>query len=96
MEFGAAGSNDTLNKTGHALSTEPHRVTYGVNSRHISDLSDPNENYFVLMGGQDGWLFSPSMTDQIPLYRSQRYIKVPLEIEKVRDTFPIHQQLLPQ
>ena len=27
-------------------------VTYGSNARHISDMSDPDGNYFVLLGGQ--------------------------------------------
>jgi len=96
LEFGSSGSNETLHKTGHPLSTEPHRVTYGVNSRHISDLSDKNENYFVLLGGQDGWLFSPSMIDQVPLFRGGQYLRIPLELEEIKKEFGLVQQLRPE
>lgn len=95
FEFGSAGSNDTLLKSGHPMSTKPHRVSYGANSRHVSDLSNKNENYFVLLGGQDGWLFSPSLTDQAPLFRGGQYIKVPLELEEIKKEFSLVQELTP-
>ena len=33
---------------------ERHFTRYGSNARHISDLSNIDRNYFVLLGGQDG------------------------------------------
>jgi penicillin amidase len=84
----AAGSSETLMKTAHGLSSERHRVRYGSNSRHVSDMTDPDRNLFVLLGGQDGWLNSTTFLDQVPLWREGRYIELPLSPEAVRDRFP--------
>ncbi len=87
-EYGVGGSTDTLMKTAHASSAERHTVRYGANARHVSDLTDPNANYFVLLGGQDGWLNSTTLLDQWPLWRDGKYIRVPLSLDAVRDSFP--------
>ena len=84
----AGGGNETLMKTAHGFATGRHQVRYGANARHISDLSDPDENYFVLLGGQDGWLGSTTWLDQLPLWRSGSYIQMPLTPEKVAAQFP--------
>lgn len=94
-EYPAPGSNDTLMKAAHALSGERSYVTFGANARHISDLSDPDANWFVLLGGQDGWLTGPHLADQLPLWRTGGYIKVPLRLESVRATFPRKMRLAP-
>lgn len=94
-EYPAPGSNDTLLKAAHALSDERSFVTFGANARHISDLSDPDANWFVLLGGQDGWLTGPHLADQLPLWRTGDYIKVPLRMEVVRSTFPRKLKLKP-
>ena len=94
-EFSAPGGNDTLLKSGHGFSTEKHSVTYGAQARHISDLSDIDENYFVLLGGQDGWLKSENLTDQVSLWRKGEYIKVPLSEEGRREAFPVEIKLSP-
>ncbi len=83
-EFGAPGSNDTLNKTGHGLVTGRHQVTFGACARHVSDLSDPDNNSFVLLGGQDGWLGSANSSDQVALWRAGAAIPVPLRPEAAR------------
>ncbi len=87
-EYGVGGSSDTLLKTAHDTTTERHRVRYGANARHVSDMTDPDANYFVLLGGQDGWLNSSTLLDQWPLWRDGRYVQVPLTPEKVHETFP--------
>ncbi|MCU0895389.1 MAG: penicillin acylase family protein, partial [Rhodospirillales bacterium] len=84
----AAGSSETLMKTAHGLTGERHRVRYGSNARHISDMTDPDRNLFVLLGGQDGWLNSTTFLDQVPLWRDGRYIEMPLRPETVRRRFP--------
>ena len=94
-EYPAPGSNDTLMKAAHALSDERSYVTFGANARHISDLSDPDANWFVLLGGQDGWLTGPHLADQLPLWRTGGYIKVPLRLESVRATFSRKMRLTP-
>jgi penicillin amidase len=86
-DFAAAGSRETLMKTAHSTTDGRHGTRYGSNSRHISDLSDPDENYFVLLGGQDGWFGSSTVMDQVPLWREGRYIRVPLGLEAVREAF---------
>jgi penicillin amidase len=74
----AAGGNDTLNKTGHPLVRGRHRVTYGACARHVSDLADPDANWFVLLGGQDGWLGSANASDQVALWEAGEAVQVPL------------------
>jgi len=88
VEEGVAGSSETVMKTAHNATAERHTVTYGSNARHISDLSDPDENYFVLLGGQDGWFNSTTMLDQWELWRRGEYVRVPLTPSAVHASFP--------
>ena len=88
VEEGVAGSSETVMKTAHNATAERHTVTYGSNARHISDLSDPDENYFVLLGGQDGWFNSSTMLDQWELWRRGEYVRMPLTPSEVRANFP--------
>ncbi len=88
-----SGSRETLWKTAHGLIDGPHDARYGAQSRHISDMGDPNANYFVLLGGQDGWLGSANYADQVPLWLEGRYLTLPLDPERARADFPHHQRL---
>jgi penicillin G amidase len=90
-----AGGGETVSRTAHALTARRHHVVLAALARHISDLSDPDANYFVLLGGQDGWLRSTTMLDQVPLWQEGRYIRVPLTPETVRRTFLRHIELRP-
>ena len=92
-EYGVGGSNETLMKTAHEATVERHRVDYGSNARHISDMADPDANYFVLLGGQDGWLGSSTLLDQWPLWRDGEYIRMPLSLDAVRKSFPYRMTL---
>lgn len=83
-EFGVRGSLKTVFKTANDVSRGVHRATYGANSRHISDLADLDENYFVLLGGQDGWLGSVNMLDQVAMWRDGDMVRVPMRIQSVR------------
>ena len=87
-EEGVGGSSETLMKTAHASTAARHSVTYGSNARHVSDLSDPDENWFVLLGGQDGWFNSSTMLDQWELWRRGEYVRMPLTLPAVRASFP--------
>jgi len=91
----AEGSNDTLWKTAHSTTDERHPARFGSNARHISDLSDPDANWFTLLGGQDGWFNSANFTDQVPLWLSGGYVKVPFRIETVRKDFKLKTRLAP-
>ena len=87
-EAGVGGSSDTLMKTAHQTTAERHEVNYGSNARHISDMTDPDENYFVLLGGQDGWFNSTTVLDQWDLWRQGGYVRVPLTLAGIRKSFP--------
>jgi penicillin amidase len=93
--FPVGGSRETPMKTAHGLVAAPHGAVYGSQARHISDLSDPDENYFVLFGGQDGWLGSANFADQIGLWRQGDYIRMPLREETIAAEFPLLMDLEP-
>lgn len=86
-DYPVAGSTDTLMKTAHNASAERHDTRYGSNARHISDMSDPDKNYFALIGGQDGWFNSANFADQVPMWLKGQYITVPLRMDSVRRKF---------
>jgi penicillin amidase len=94
-DFPASGSSETLMKTAHPLTNRRHHSYYGSVARHISELSDDDRNYFVLLGGQDGCLGSTTSGDQVEMWRNGRYIKLPLRIEEVRAKFPFHTTISP-
>ena len=83
----AGGGSQTLMKTAHRLTTARHATRYGSTARHISDMSDMDRNYFVLLGGQDGWLNSSNFLDQLDPWRRGKYIEMPLRMKTVRETF---------
>jgi penicillin amidase len=98
--FGVPGSNDTLYKTGHgparyARRQGGHRVTYGSSARHLADFIDPDANFVIILGGQDGWIGSVNATDQIPLWREGRYLRLPLTSASVAASFGRLTQLTP-
>ncbi len=95
-DYPVAGSSDTVMKTAHGLTDQRHGTPYGAVSRHISDLSDPDRNFFALLGGQDGWLNSSTFVDQVALWRQGRYIQVPLRLSTVRTTFAHRSVLHPR
>ena len=86
-DYPIGGSSDSLMKTAHASTDQRHRASYGANARHVSDLSDMDRNWFVLLGGQDGWLNSSTFLDQVPLWLDGRYIEMPLRPETARAQF---------
>ncbi|MCF4165172.1 penicillin acylase family protein [Zavarzinia compransoris] len=83
----AGGANDTVAKSAQGLVTGRHDVGFGVAARHVSDLGDPDANWFRLLGGQDGWIGSTTATDQIAGWPAGADIQVPLRIETVRRLF---------
>ena len=83
----ASGSSTTIMKSAHATSNEPTYARYGAIARHVSDLADPDANFFVLLGGEDGWLNSDNFLDQVPLWQKGEYLQVPMRLETVRQTF---------
>lgn len=94
-DFPSGGSRQTPMKMSHGLVRDRHYVAFGSMARHISDLADVDANWFVLMGGQDGWLGSKQFADQMPLWRERRYIRVPLRAETLAREFTTRMVLTP-
>lgn len=92
--YPGVGESDTLNKRGRDLSHEKEKISYGASARHISDMSDPDENYFILHGGQDSWLMNENLADQTKLWRKGGYIKIPLTLKKVESEFTAFQSVI--
>jgi penicillin amidase len=90
------GSRQTPLKMAHGLVARRHHATFGQMARHISDLSDVDANWFVLLGGQDGWFGSENYVDQVALWRQGRYVRVPLRKETVAAEFPTLMTLKPR
>ncbi|MFT5487532.1 MAG: penicillin amidase [Paracoccaceae bacterium] len=86
-DYPVGGSSHSIMKTAHATTDEQHNTRFGSNARHISDLSDMDRNYFVLLGGQDGWFKSANFLDQVPYWLSGNYIQVPMRLDVVRKSF---------
>jgi len=80
-EFPIAGGVETVFKTAHGLEDGQHVARYGAQARHISDLADADSNYFVLFGGNDGWIQSENFLDQVDLWQKGELIQLPLTLE---------------
>jgi penicillin amidase len=91
--YRAGGTTDTVMKTAHGPAGGRHVTRFGACARHNSDLADEDSNYFVLLGGQDGWLGSSTFLDQLPLWQRGEYVELPLRLETVRARFR-HRTLL--
>ncbi|MEM6902729.1 MAG: penicillin acylase family protein, partial [Pseudomonadota bacterium] len=93
--YPVAGSHETIWKSAHPLTTQRHNAYYGSQSRHVSDLGDLDANYFVLVGGQDGWLNSGNFNDQTTDFLAGQAIQLPLSEEGVRRVFTREMTLTP-
>jgi penicillin amidase len=89
------GSNETLMKAAHAPVTGRHAIGFGSNARYLFNLSDPDANRLVILGGQDGVPGSPAFLDQAELFRRGDYIEVPLRPETARARHPHRTVLQP-
>jgi len=86
-DLAIGGSRETLMKTAHDLVRRRHHATYGSQARFLTDLGDLDANYFVLLGGQDGWPGSTTFDDQVPLWLSGEYMRLPLRLDCVAREF---------
>ena len=93
VDWPVGGGKQTLMKTSHRAAKKRHYTAFGSQSRHVSDMADPDANWFALLGGQDGWISSPAFMDQAELWRRGEYVQLPLRLETVRATFP-HETVL--
>ncbi len=81
------GSSDTIFKTSHRDETARHRTRFGANARHISDMGDPDANYFVILGGQDETINSSTSLDQLALWEAGDFIRMPLSRDLIEAEF---------
>jgi penicillin amidase len=91
----AGGSTESLMKTAHGSTDQRHFTRYGQQARFVTDLADPDANFFVLLGGQDGFLGSSTSLDQLRLWQDGAYIQMPLSPAGVRARFPRRLDLAP-
>ena len=68
---------------------------YGAQARHVSDMSDLDSNWFVLLGGNDGWINAENFIDQAKLFQRGEMMHIPLRIETIKETFPYKTYLTP-
>lgn len=78
LDMPAAGSRETLMKNSHGWFMGRQRSSYGAQARQICDLSHPDANWFVLLGGQDERVESPHALDQAGLWERSQYVRMPL------------------
>jgi penicillin amidase len=90
-----AGSRETVFKSAHGFHNGMHNTRYGSQSRHISDMADPDANWFILLGGNDGWLGSENFIDQVALWQRGEYIRMPMRPETVAAEFSTVMALTP-
>ncbi|PWS37380.1 penicillin acylase family protein [Falsiroseomonas bella] len=96
-DYPTGGSRETPMKTSHGLIGDaPRPASFGSMARHVSDMADPDANWFTLWGGQDGWIGSAAFMDQVPLWREGRSIRVPLRPESVAAEFPRVSRIVPR
>lgn len=93
--FPVSGSRETVFKTAHDLTDRPHLTLFGAQARHLSDMADPDENHFVLLGGQDGWIGSTTFADQVAPFLAGEFVRVPLRPAAVAAAFPRRTLLRP-
>lgn len=84
-----AGGRETVMKSGDELEIERHSPGFGSHARHVSDLGNLDANFFILLGGQDGWFGSHAFDDQIPLWNTGASIQLPLSLKAIQEQFPI-------
>jgi penicillin amidase len=96
-DYPTGGSRETPMKASHGLLGDaPRPANFGSMARHVSDMADPDANWFTLWGGQDGWLGSAAFMDQVPLWREGRSIRVPLRAGTVMAEFPRVTRIAPR
>lgn len=61
----------------------------------LSDMADIDENHFVLLGGQDGWINSTTFADQVAPFMGGDLIRVPLRPSSISAAFRQRIHLLP-
>ncbi|MEM7754172.1 MAG: penicillin acylase family protein [Planctomycetota bacterium] len=75
------GSTTTVFKAAHRVTGGTHATTFGANARLLCDMGTLDDNRVVILGGQDGWMGSDRLLDQVPVWLEGRTIPLPLSEE---------------
>jgi penicillin amidase len=94
-EVPVGGTSNSLMKTAHQLSDGRTYAAYGADARFISFLNDDDENYFALLGAQDGWLGGDGITNQLGLWERGEYMRIPFQWDKVQSAFSRRMTFVP-
>ncbi len=92
-EYGYPGGVSTVMKASFKEGTDDFTVKFGAHLRVIFDLSEENENYGVMIGGQDGFLGSSALNDQTSLWIEGAYMKLPFD-QKGIDEISLYKTVL--
>jgi len=91
----SGGSTSTIHKSAHGLSGSRHEVYFGANARIVCDLAELDANRVALLGGQDGWMGSDRLLDQVPMWTRGELAPLPLSAEAQRGRAVRTTRLLP-
>lgn len=83
-EVEVGGANETLMKSAHGFATGKHYVGMSSTARYFFDLGHSDENWFAMLGGQDGCPGSPAFTDLIQAWNKQEMLQIPLDLDAIR------------
>ena len=73
--FPSPGDGTTVN-LGFYRHSNPYAHTVGASLRFVIDVGLWRQSGFILTPGQSGHLFSPHYSDQTPLWRTGRYVRI--------------------
>lgn len=72
------GSTTTVYKSAHRVQPGQHNTTFGACARLLCDMGTLDDNRVVLLGGQDGWLGSDRLLDQLSVWQRGGTVPLPL------------------
>ena len=79
------GSTTTVYKSAHRVQPGQHSTTFGACARLLCDMGTLDDNRVVLLGGQDGWLGSDRLLDQVPIWQRGGTVPLPLSSSGQRE-----------
>ncbi|MCF7804180.1 MAG: penicillin acylase family protein [Candidatus Marinimicrobia bacterium] len=82
--FEIGGSGTTVNN-GEYNFQEPYTNILGPSMRHITDMADIDGALSVIYSGQSGHPFNPHYADQVEMWRTGEYHRIPLSREAVAE-----------
>lgn len=89
------GTIDSVMKSTHSFADKKTNSRFGAEARYIFDMSDLNQNKFMLLGGQDGWFGSDNFHDLVDLWLKDEWLEVPMDLKKVKETFAYKMEFAP-